>query len=78
MEATLVQILRIPAHLPVLPIDNVSTAKILPWCAFFVHTTINFIRTEISDRLPTGNGICFTFADDVSILHAARSILDTI
>ena len=34
MEATLVQILRIPAHLPVLPIDNVSTAKILPWCAF--------------------------------------------
>ena len=59
-------------------IDNVSTAKILPWCAFFVHTTIILSELQISDRLPTGNGICFTFADDVFILHAARSILDTI
>ena len=26
-------------------IDNVSTAKILPWFVFFVYTIINFIRT---------------------------------
>lgn len=39
--------------------DNVSPAKILPWCVFFVHTCIFFSKTRDFWQNQTENGICF-------------------